>query len=93
MSSELKHSSKKKINLKLDPHKGDVIDQAAALAGKTRTDFMVEASYQAAQELLLDQTTFYLSEAGWDKFMDLLDRRPESSPVRQALSKRQAFWE
>lgn len=93
MSPQLKQANKKKINLKVDPHKGDVIDRAAVLAGKTRTDFMVEASYQAAQELLLNQTTFYLSEAGWDQFIALLDHAPEIPPARQALAERKAFWE
>ena len=95
MSTEpqLKSTHKKKINLKIDPHKGAIIDRAAALAGRTRTDFMVEASYQAAQDLLLDQTTFYLSEAGWDTFLDILDNPPEPSPTRQALMERKAFWE
>ncbi|ABW29710.1 conserved hypothetical protein [Acaryochloris marina MBIC11017] len=86
-------STKKKINLKVDPHRGDVIDRAAAVAGKTRTEFMVDASYREAQELLLSQTTFYLSNGGWDAFMEILDNPPEPSAARKALQDHQAPWD
>lgn len=86
-------STKKKINLKVDPHRGDVIDRAAAVAGKTRTEFMVDASYREAQELLLGQTTFYLLKEGWDTFMEILDNPPESSAARKALQEHKAPWQ
>ncbi|WP_299414534.1 DUF1778 domain-containing protein [Acaryochloris sp. IP29b_bin.148] len=86
-------STKKKINLKVDPHRGDVIDRAAAVAGKTRTEFMVDASYREAQELLLGQTTFYLSNGGWDTFMEILDNPPPPSSARKALQEHKAPWE
>lgn len=85
--------TKKKINLKVDPHRGDVIDRAAAVAGKTRTEFMVDASYREAQELLLGQTTFYLSNGGWDTFMEILDNPPPPSSARKALQVHKAPWE
>jgi len=85
--------TKKKINLKVDPHRGDIIDRAAAVAGKTRTEFMVDASYREAQELLLSQTTFHLSNGGWDTFMEILDNPPEPSTARKALHEHTAPWE
>ena len=60
---------------------------------KSRTEFMVDASYRAAQELLLNQTTFYLSETGWEQLMEVLDHPPEPSPIRQELMEHEAPWQ
>ncbi|NJM68451.1 MAG: DUF1778 domain-containing protein [Acaryochloris sp. RU_4_1] len=91
MSSQ-SQGTKKKINLKVDPHRGNIIDRAASVAGKTRTEFMVDAAYREAQELLLGQTTFYLADGAWDKFMELLDNPPKPSSARQALLEHKAPW-
>ena len=46
------------INLRTPLSQRDLIDRAARLQGKTRTDFMLEASRDKAEQVLLDQTMF-----------------------------------
>ena len=49
------------INLRARPEQRDIIDQAAKLLGKNRSDFMLEAACDRAQSVLLDQVFFQLS--------------------------------
>jgi uncharacterized protein (DUF1778 family) len=43
------------VNLRLPPAARDLIDRAAESAGKTRTNFILEAALRAAEETLLDR--------------------------------------
>ena len=44
------------INIRIKTAERDLIDQTAALRGKSRSDFTLEASRRAAEEALLDRT-------------------------------------
>ena len=48
------------INLRALPEQRDLIDQAASLLGKSRSDFMLEAACDRAQSVVLDQVFFSL---------------------------------
>ncbi|MEQ1740935.1 MAG: DUF1778 domain-containing protein [Candidatus Nitrotoga sp.] len=43
------------INLRALPEQRDIIDHAATLLGKNRTDFMFEVACSSAQAVILDQ--------------------------------------
>jgi len=43
------------INIRALPQQRDLIDQAAQVLGKNRSDFMLEAACDKAQSVLLDQ--------------------------------------
>ena len=61
------------INLRAQPQQRDLIDQAALLLRKNRSDFMLEAACDKAQAVLLDQVFFSLDEAKFREFTALLD--------------------
>ena len=44
------------LNLRIKPADRGLIDRAATLTGKTRTDFVLEAARRAAEDALLDRT-------------------------------------
>ncbi len=46
------------INLRALPEQRDLIDHAASLLGKNRSDFMLEAACDKAQAVVLDQVFF-----------------------------------
>jgi uncharacterized protein (DUF1778 family) len=50
------------INLRTPASQRELIDRAAQLQGKSRTEFMLEASREKAQQVLLDKTLFIFSE-------------------------------
>jgi uncharacterized protein (DUF1778 family) len=41
-----------KIKLRVASQQRDLIDRAARVTGKTRTEFMLEAAYRAAEEIV-----------------------------------------
>ena len=43
------------INLRARPDQRDLIDQAAAVLGKNRSDFMLEAACERARAVVLDK--------------------------------------
>jgi uncharacterized protein (DUF1778 family) len=82
-----------RISLHIDPDIRAVIDQAAALSNKTRTDFMIDAAYHVAQEVLLDQRLFLLNDEQWNAFNAKLDAHPKSNEKLLQLFKKKASWE
>jgi uncharacterized protein (DUF1778 family) len=81
------------INLRASSAQRAVIDQAARVSGKNRTEFMLEASYEKAQQVLLDRTMFALDAAGFERFAALLDVPLHNSEAVHRLLTRRAPWE
>ena len=80
------------INLRALPEQRDLIDQAAALLGKNRSDFMLEAACERAQSVLLDQVFFSLDTERFHRFTALLDAPPAPNPGLERLMAVQAPW-
>jgi uncharacterized protein (DUF1778 family) len=81
------------INLRIETRTRELIDEAAAVLGKTRTDFMVETARQHAIDVLLDQRLFRLAPDQYDAFAQALDRPPAAGPKLRALLRRTPAWE
>ena len=78
------------INLRALPEQRDLIDRAAGLLGKNRSDFMLEAACHKAQTVLLDQVFFNLDADRFKQFMNLLDAHPGANPGFERLMAVQA---
>jgi uncharacterized protein (DUF1778 family) len=75
------------INIRAKARQRDLIDQAAERLGRSRSDFMLEASCRAAEDVLLDQTYFGVSESTYAEFQALLDAPPQATDrLRRTLS-------
>ena len=81
------------INIRISAADRNVIDRAAKLAGKSRTEFMLEASRRAAHESLLDTTLFVVDGPTFKRFKAMLDAPPKPNKRLQALMRRQAPWD
>jgi uncharacterized protein (DUF1778 family) len=81
------------INIRISAADRNVIDRAAKLAGKSRSEFMLEASRRAAQEALLDTTLFVVDGPTFKRFKAMLDAPPKPNKRLQALMRRQAPWD
>jgi uncharacterized protein (DUF1778 family) len=86
-------SSKGSINLRIEPGTRRLIDDAAAVLGKTRTEFMVESARRQAVDVLLDQQLFALDAARYDAFVRVLDNPPPPGPKLRALLRRVPAWQ
>jgi uncharacterized protein (DUF1778 family) len=67
----------KPINLRIREDVRATIDRAARIRGKTRSDFMVDAAYRAAEDTLLDQTLVKVDSESYHHYLAVLDRPPE----------------
>jgi uncharacterized protein (DUF1778 family) len=65
------------LNIRIKPAERGLIDRAAELAGKSRTDFILEATRRAAEDTLLDRTLFVVSPAAHAEFLARLDAPPK----------------
>lgn len=70
-----------------------IIDRAANLRGRSRTEFMRDAAVRTAEEVIMENTVIHMSPEGFTAFVDMLDR--PARPVREMfeLLKRPAPWE
>ncbi|MEY2700351.1 MAG: hypothetical protein RIQ52_1106, partial [Pseudomonadota bacterium] len=73
------------INLRALPQQRDLIDQAASLLGKNRSDFMLEAACDKAQSVLLDQVFFSLDDTQFQQFTALLEAPLQPNPGLERL--------
>lgn len=80
------------INLRATPEQRELIDQAAAMLGKNRSDFMLEAACERAQAVLLDQVFFRLEEPRFEAFIRKLDAPPAPNEGLARLMAVQAPW-
>lgn len=61
------------INIRVLPQQRDLIDHAAALLDKSRSDFMLEVACERAQAVVLDQVFFKLDSKRFLQFSAMLD--------------------
>ena len=60
------------IKIRTSSKTRDLIDEAAKIQGKTRSDFILSASAEKAQDLLLEQVFFKLGSTEFIAFSDLI---------------------
>lgn len=80
------------INLRALPEQRDLIDHAANLLGKNRSDFMLEAACTKAQAVVIDQVFFSLNADRFKQFNKLLDAPSSHNPGLARLLKVRAPW-
>ena len=80
------------INLRALAGQRDLIDRAASLLGKNRSDFMLEAACDKAQAVLLDQVFFSLDASKFREFGKLLDAPPARNPGLERLMALKPAW-
>jgi len=62
-----------------------LLAEAAALSGRSLTEFVLSSARSAANDILADRTRFVLSAEEWDAFADALERPPSELPKLAAL--------
>lgn len=85
--------TKGSINLRIDSRTRQLIDDAAAALGKTRTEFMVDSARAQAIDVLLDQRLFVLDDEHFDAFVRALNDPSPPGPKLRALARRVPPWE
>ncbi|MCC3244623.1 DUF1778 domain-containing protein [Methylocystis sp. WRRC1] len=81
------------VNVRMAAEDRNIIDRAAKVAGKTRTEFMVDAARRAAQETLLDSSLIVVDGKTFDRFRKIFDAPAKPNERLQKLMNLKAPWE
>jgi len=80
------------LNLRIPAAERNLIDRAALSAGKTRTDFILEAARRAAEETLLDRALMVVSPTVYKEFIKRLDQPAQSNARLRRTMQAKAPW-
>ena len=83
--------SKIPIQIRAQESDRNIIDHAASILGKSRTDFILDSARSSAQDILLERRSFFLKEDDWNAVMSELDRPPSDKFLE--LLKETPPWE
>ncbi|WP_159947345.1 DUF1778 domain-containing protein [Rhizobium sp. 18065] len=81
------------ISMRLPDADVAMIDRAAALKGRSRTDFVREAAVRAAEEAVMEQQLVRMTEDGFAEFMALLSAPVEIPVGMVEVLRRSPPWE
>ncbi|MEX1250525.1 MAG: DUF1778 domain-containing protein [Hyphomonas sp.] len=81
------------ISMRLPEADVAMIDRAASLRGRSRTDFVRDAAVRAAEEVVMEQGLIRMTPEGFAEFMEVLSRPATSVPEMVELARRPAPWE
>lgn len=70
-----------------------IIDRAANMRGRSRTDFVREAAVRAAEETIMESAPIRMSAAGFKAFVAAISGPAKPVPELVALFNRKAPWE
>lgn len=81
------------LNIRAKEAQRALIDKAAELLHKSRTEFILEMACQAAENVILDRRTFNLNDQQYAEFIDMLDAPVTAEPALEKLLARKPQWE
>ncbi|MGE3916737.1 MAG: DUF1778 domain-containing protein [Hyphomicrobiaceae bacterium] len=92
-TSQAKRPRRDTLNLRIKPDERGLIDRAAAITGKTRTDFVLEAARQAAVDALAERTLFMVDPDTYARFAAALDAPPRANAKLRRTMQTAAPWD
>jgi uncharacterized protein (DUF1778 family) len=81
------------INLRASRNQKALIDRAAEVLGRSRSDFMLDTACREAESVLLDRRYFTLSDEAFKRFTSILDSPPKDNPRLRRLLQTKAPWD
>ena len=81
------------LNIRIKTEERNLIDRAAKVRGKNRTDFVLEAARSAAEATLLDQAIITASPEAYTAFLARLDMPPQPNERLRKTMQTPAPWE
>jgi uncharacterized protein (DUF1778 family) len=81
------------ISMRLPEADIAIIDRAAGLRGRSRTDFVREAAVRAAEDVLMENRPIRMSAEGFAEFVAVLAEPAAVVPEMADVLRRPAPWE
>ena len=86
-------SKRDTLNLRIKPELRGLIDRAAQLEGRNRTDFVLNAARRAAEDALMDRAIFAVNSKAYAEFLSRLDAPPRPNARLRRSLKTAAPWD
>jgi uncharacterized protein (DUF1778 family) len=81
------------LSMRLPDSDVAIIDRAARLRGRSRTDFVRDVAVRAAEEIILETTLIRMSPSGFEAFLEAISGPGKPVPEIVETMRRQAPWE
>ena len=81
------------LNLRAKESQRALIDAAAEILHKSRTDFILEIACKAAENVILDRRVFNFNDEQYAEFIDMLDAPVEDDSAINKLLARKPQWD
>lgn len=81
------------LNLRAKESQRVLIDAAAEILHKPRTDFILEMAYQAAENVFLDRRVINFNDEQYAEFIDMLDAPVADDTAIDKLLARKPQWD
>jgi uncharacterized protein (DUF1778 family) len=81
------------LNIRIKPEERNLIDRAARMRGKNRTDFILDAVRLAAEETLYNHAVIMADPETYAKFLTQLDMQPCPSARLRKTMQTPAPWD
>ena len=92
-ASQQEKAKRDTLNIRIKPELRGLIDRAAGLSGKNRTDFVLDAARHAAEDALLDRTVLAINAKAYAEFLARLDAPPRPNVRLRRSLRTTAPWE
>jgi len=92
-ASQTEKVKRETLNLRIKPELRGLIDRAAKLSGKNRTDFVLNAARHAAEDALMDRTVIAVDPKAYAEFVARLDAPPRPNDRLMRSLQTPAPWE
>jgi uncharacterized protein (DUF1778 family) len=93
MRTRSQTSPREALNLRIKTDLRELIDRAAAITGRNRTDFVLEAARWAAEDALLDRRVLTFRPKAYSQFIARLDAPPRPNKRLLKTMRTPAPWE
>lgn len=87
-----RRSRSARLGLRTTPEQEAILRRAAKVSNKSLTEFVLESACLAAEQTLLDQRLFMVSDSRGDALLELLDRPAEDNVGLRDLFAESAPW-
>jgi uncharacterized protein (DUF1778 family) len=94
--TEITNQKYKRLSIRVTDQQKAILEQAAQAQHMSVTQFVLQASLDAAHSVLedpFDLTIFHLPSAQWQAFCQRLEQLPQINPALQQLFSEQSPWE
>jgi uncharacterized protein (DUF1778 family) len=80
--------AKSRLDLRIDNEDRSLIEQAAAIARQSLSDFIIPTAVHKARRIIKQHHTTVLSERDWKAFLEMLDSdAAPNAALRKAISR------